>query len=162
MRWIPSPVPTATTAVTGTLSAGDGGATGRRRRGFAHPAFLLDLFGQVGDPDLARTPGVEGRFNRGADVVGVDVAIPQPVPADDDDRVPETGPHVLEGRDELVLGREEVHHLVARRRPAAVLRPADAAAAAGTGPAETSWATSSGNSSASGIGRPSTTLSRAS
>ena len=43
----------------------------------------------------ASRAGLDGR----ADVVGVDVAVPQAVAADDDDRVADPGPHVLEGRD---------------------------------------------------------------
>ena len=82
--------------------------------GLTDPALLFDLVEQVGDPDVAGTPAVDGRLDGRADVVGVDVAVPQPVAADDDDRVADPGPHVLEGGDRLVGRLEEVHDLVAQ------------------------------------------------
>ena len=42
---------------------------------------LLDLLEQVGDPDLLGAAGVDGRLDGGADVVGVDVAVPDAVAA---------------------------------------------------------------------------------
>ena len=52
-----------------------------------------DLLEQVGDPDLLRPAAeVERHLDRGADVVGVDVAVPQPVAADDHDRVADRAP----------------------------------------------------------------------
>ena len=50
----------------------------------------------------------------GADVVGVDVAVPDAVAADDHDRVADARPHVLERGDGLVRRLEEVHDLVAQ------------------------------------------------
>ncbi len=61
---------------------------------------------------LRGPPGIERRLDRGADVVGVDVAVPQALAADDDDRVADAGPHVLEGGDRVVGRVEEVHDLV--------------------------------------------------
>ena len=56
-----------------------------------------DLLEQVGDADLERaTIEVERGLDRRADVVGVDVAVPQPVAADDDDRVADLAPPLLE------------------------------------------------------------------
>ena len=115
MRPIPSPVTTATTLVVGAGPTGwpDGAASGRVRR-LADPALLLDLLGQVGHPDPLRAPRIHPGLDRGPDVVGVDVAVPQPVPADDDDRVPDAGPHLFEVRHGVVRGVEEVHDLVAQ------------------------------------------------
>ena len=88
---MPSPLATATTAVRG------GGSVSRpppaaTARALADPALLLDLLGEVGDPDVAGPAGVECRLDRRADVVGVDVAVPQAVAADHDDGVPEARP----------------------------------------------------------------------
>ena len=72
------------------------------------------LLEQVGDADLLRPPVERERdLDRGTDVVGVDVAVPEPVAADHDDRVADLAPTVLEGVDPLVGEVEEVHHLVA-------------------------------------------------
>ena len=78
----------------------------------------------------------------GADVVGVDVAVPDAVAADHHDRVADAGPHVLERRDGLVGRLEEVHDLVAqvgevrrrrgRRRRAGVPWPSASASSAST------------------------------
>ena len=61
MRRMPSPVATATTAVS-TGSAMLGAVVGRL--GLAHPALLLDLLEQVGDPDVAGTPGRVAKASR--------------------------------------------------------------------------------------------------
>ena len=86
----------------------------------ANPGLLLDLVEQVGDTDVAGPAGVEGGLDRGADVVGVDVAVPQAVASDDHDRVADAGPDVLEGRERVVGRLEEVHDLVAQVRQLAV------------------------------------------
>ena len=74
-------------------------------------------------------PDRDAGLDRGADVVGVHVAVPDAVAADHDDRVAERVPRVAERRD-LGIGRvEEVHDLVARaqrigrHRGPAVRRP---------------------------------------
>ena len=95
----------AADAVTGA----DGDDRGGHRRGaddavqlgggVADPALLLDLLEQVGHPDLAGAAAVQGGLDGVADVVGVDVAVPEAVAADDHDRVADAGPHVLERRD---------------------------------------------------------------
>ena len=126
MRPMPSPETTATTLVVG---GGPVALDARARPGgahaLAHPALLLDLLVEVGDADPCGAPGVHARLDGRADVVGVDVAVPQPVAADDDDGVADAGPHLLEGLDGVVGRVEQVHHLVAqvadrhapRRRP---------------------------------------------
>ena len=76
------------------------------------PALLLHLLGQIRDPDLSGPAAVECRLDRRADVVGVDVAVPQPVAPHDHDRVADPGPDVAERRDRLVRRVQEVHHLV--------------------------------------------------
>ena len=65
------------------------------RRLLADPRLLLaflDLLEQVGDADLGGTPGDDAGLDGGADVVGVHVAVPDAVAADDDDRVAERAP----------------------------------------------------------------------
>jgi hypothetical protein len=79
----------------------------------ADPPLLLDLFEQVGDPDAAGPAAVERRLDGGADVVGVDVAVPHAVAADDHDGVADAGPHLLERPDGVVGRLEQVHDLVA-------------------------------------------------
>ena len=122
MRRTPSPTATATTAVA-TGSVGVRRLVDRAAAGdaLAHPALLLDLLEEVGDPDLPGPADVDGGLDGGADVVGVDVAVPDAVAADDDDRVADAGPHVLEGGDRLVGRLEEVHDLVAEVGDAAVV-----------------------------------------
>ena len=114
IRPTPSPVATATTPVVG---AGPGGVAAGPlpdgARALTHPALLLHLLEQVGHPDGARPAGVEGRLDGRTDVIGVDVAVPQAVPADHHDGVPEAGPDLLERGDGLVGRLEQVHHLVA-------------------------------------------------
>ena len=85
-----------------------------RAHGSAHPELLLDLLEQVGDTDLARTTGVDTRLHGGADVIGVDVTVPDTLATDHDDRVADARPDVLEVRHRLVGGFEEVHDLVAQ------------------------------------------------
>ena len=58
-------------------------------------------------------PDRDAGLDRGADVVGVHVAVPEAVAADDDDRVAEVAPRGLEAVDAVVGRLEEVHHLVA-------------------------------------------------
>ena len=54
-------------------------------------------------------------LDRGADVVDVDVDVPEPVAADDDERVAERRRASLRSAGiAVVLGVEEVHHLVRR------------------------------------------------
>ena len=100
MRRMPSPVATATTAVV----TGSTGAGRRRRSGSRTQRSSFDLLEQVGDPDVAGPAGVDGGLDRGADVVGVDVAVPDAVAADDHDRVADAGPHVLERGDRSSSG----------------------------------------------------------
>ena len=78
-------------------------------------ARLLDLFGEVGDLDTAGRTGTDARLDGGADVVDVHVHVPQALPADHDQGVAERGEGLAQGRDGVVVGLEEVHHLV--RRP---------------------------------------------
>ena len=87
-------------------------AAGARRRQV--PATALDLLGEVGDPDPVRATGLDPGLHRGADVVDVDVDVPQAVAADHDERVAERGQRPAQPRDRLVVGVEEVHHLVGR------------------------------------------------
>ena len=111
MRPTPSPTTTATTDVVGRLVRFGVGLHGTA---LAHPAFLDDLFGEVGDADVAGPSGVERRFDGRADVVGVDVAVVEAVAADDDDGVADPGPDLAKGVHPGVVGVEEVHHLVAQ------------------------------------------------
>ena len=103
MRPMPSPETTATTLVVGGGPAPSvlGPAPGRAHA-LAHPALLLDLLVEVGHPDAVRPPGVHAGLDGRADVVGVDVAVPQAVAADHDDGVADAGPHLLEGLDGVV------------------------------------------------------------
>src|SRR5665213_3636533 len=84
--------------------------------GCANPALLDDLVGEVGDANLTRSPGVEGGFDRGADVVGVDVAVVETVAANDDDGVTNARPDFAEGVHLGVVSVEQVHDLVAKVR----------------------------------------------
>ena len=88
--------PVTTTAPASANSAARPGpaATATIRRPVALGGALAapglgDLLGEVGDPDPVRPPGVDAGLDRGADVVDVDVDVPQPVAADDDERVAE-------------------------------------------------------------------------
>ena len=82
----------------------------------ADPPLFNDLFGQVRHADLTRSSGVERGFHGGPDVVGVDVAVVEAVATDDDDGVTDARPHLSKGVHLVVLGVEEVHHLVAQVR----------------------------------------------
>ena len=53
------------------------------------PLLFLDLVEEVGDADAPGSPGLDAGLDRGADVVGVDMAVPHAVTTDDDDRVAE-------------------------------------------------------------------------
>ena len=75
---------------------------------------LLHLLVQVGDADLGGTTGDDAGLDGGADVVRVHVAVPDAVATDDDDRVAEVAPGLLELRDRVVRHVEEVHHLVSQ------------------------------------------------
>ena len=114
---IPAPLLTATTAhvTAGCSESGAGGGRSGDELGLAHGVLGGDLLEQVGDPDL---PGpaveVEGDLDGGADVVGVDVTVPDPVPADHDDGVADRSPSLLEILDAVVAQIAEEHHLVAR------------------------------------------------
>jgi hypothetical protein len=111
----PSPLHTATTAVvTGGSPAPARLGVVALQLGLAQGVLLGDLLEQVGHPDLLRpATEVERDLDGGADVVGVDVAVPQAVAADDDDRVADRSPPLLEGLDARRRQVEEVHDLVA-------------------------------------------------
>ena len=100
---------------------------GDRNRGFqgvagfgalGDPTFLGDLLEQIGHPNPTGPPRIDSRFDRGADVVGVDVTVPQTVTADHHDRIPDAEPHVLERIDGRIGGVEQIHHLIAKVRDA--------------------------------------------
>ena len=102
---MPGPLLTATTAHVTAGSASSrpaprgGRGRSRDRRPLAVGVLGGDLLEQVGDPDPVRPAvEVEGGLDGRADVVGVDVAVPRPVAADDDDRVADLAPALLEGR----------------------------------------------------------------
>ena len=83
---------------------------------------------EVGDPDPVRPARLDARLHGRARVVDVDMDVPQPVAADDDERVAEPvepGPQRGDGR---VVGLQEVDHLEGRAR-----RPAHASGAVATG-----------------------------
>ena len=67
----------------------DDAAAGPGCGGSAGCRPLLDLLGEVGDPDPVRTAGGDAGLDRGADVVDVDVDVPQALAADHDQRVAE-------------------------------------------------------------------------
>ena len=69
------------------------------RRLLADPCLfltILDLLEEVRHPDLRRFADVDPRFDGGADVVGVHVAIPDAVATHDHDRVAQRAPRRLE------------------------------------------------------------------
>ena len=130
MRRTPSPVATATTAVgTGSLTCGGSStpppaATPSRTHRSSSTCSIRSVTRMLRGRPQSRAASIGG-----ADVVGVDVAVPDAVAADHDDRVADAGPHVLERGDGVVVGLEEVHDLVAqvavargRRRRAAPCR----------------------------------------
>ena len=81
---IPAPLATATTAATAGIRA--------RRARDPVGLVLLDLLVEVGDVDAGRRADRDAGLDRGPDVVGVHVAVPDAVAADDDDRVAERVP----------------------------------------------------------------------
>ncbi len=81
-----------------------------------------DLLGEVGDLDPAWCAGADAGLDGGADVVDVDVHVPQPLATDDDQRVAQRSELLAQVRDGLVVGLEEVHHLVRRPLLAQVTR----------------------------------------
>ena len=84
-----------------------------RHRCLTPRVLVGDLLEQVGHADPARPAvEVERRLDRRADVVGVDVAVPGALAADDHDRVADRSPALLEIADPRVVELEEVHHLV--------------------------------------------------
>ena len=86
----------------------------RRRPRFAAGVLGGDLLEQVGDADLERTPvEVEGCLDRRSDVVGVHVAVPHAVAADDDDRVADRPQPCFRASMFGVGEVTEEHHLVA-------------------------------------------------
>ncbi len=94
----------------------------------AHPRLLLDLLVEVGDPDAVRPAHGDTGLDGGADVVGVDVAVPDAVTTHHHDGVAEGVPGLLESRHRPVGGVQEEHDLVA----GAVHRRSRAAAGAGS------------------------------
>ncbi len=94
--------------------AGPRGHVLARHRSLAVGVLLGDLLEQIGHADLLRTTvEIERDLDGGADVVGVDVTVPEAVTADHDDRVADLAPPVLERVDAIVDEVEEVHDLVA-------------------------------------------------
>ena len=73
--------------------AGGGGCAAARHRPLALGVLLVDLLEEVGHTDLPRpTVEIERHLDRRADVVRVDMAVPETVTADDDDRVADVDP----------------------------------------------------------------------
>ena len=66
----------------------------------------------MGDPHPVRAAGLDAGLDGRADVVDVHVHVPQPLAADHDERVAERGEGVAQCGDAVVVGVEEVHHLV--------------------------------------------------
>ncbi|CAB4608633.1 unannotated protein [freshwater metagenome] len=85
----------------------------RERNRFAHPALLLEFVEKIRHADALRPSDLDGGFDRRTDVVGVDVAVPETVPADNNDRIAERRPHILETGNRFVGGVQEVHDFVA-------------------------------------------------
>ena len=116
MRPMPSPETTATTLVVG----GGPGALGARARARARPTLSRTQRSSSTCSSRSVTlmrcgpPGVDAGLDGRADVVGVDVAVPEAVAADHDDGVADAGPHLLEGLDGVVRRAQEVHDLVAQ------------------------------------------------
>ena len=76
--------------------------------------LFVDLFKQIGDPNLFRSPAkVERNLDGRTDVIGVDVAVPDAVTAHHDDRIAQLSPSSLEVLDPRINKVEEIHHLVA-------------------------------------------------
>ena len=72
------------------------------------------LLGEVGHPHPVGPPGLDPGLEGRPDVVDVDVDVPEPVAADDDEGVAERRERLAQGGDPVVVGVEEVHHLVGR------------------------------------------------
>ena len=88
----------------------------------AHPLGLFalgDLLEEVGDADVGGTTRDDAGLDGAADVVGVHVAVPQAVAPDDDDRVAERGPRVLERVDAVVVAYNSARTLRACVEPLA-------------------------------------------
>ena len=96
IRPMPSPVATATTAVRG------GGPGGLGRPGAGAPSRTQRSSSTCSARSVTRMsrgrPASRAASIGRADVVGVDVAVPQPVAPDHHDGVADAGPHLLEGR----------------------------------------------------------------
>ena len=73
---------------------------------------MLEFFEQVGDPDLVRATNGDAGFDAAADVVAVDMAVPNAVAANDHDRVADLGPCRAELVDAVIVCVEEEHDLV--------------------------------------------------
>jgi len=85
-------------------------------------AHMGDLVEQVGHLDAVGTAGADACLDGGADLVGVDVAVPRAVAAHYHDRVTQLVPAGLEVVEHVVGGVEQEHDLVARpARPPGVL-----------------------------------------
>src|SRR5262249_41497571 len=93
----------------------DVGARQRLCRLVTNPLLLFDLVEEVRDANTPGSPSFDARLDRSADLVRVHVAVPHAVATDDDDRVAERGPRLLERGDRPFLGFEGVHDLVPER-----------------------------------------------
>ena len=90
---LPGP-PRTTTAPASSNSAASPGPAATATIGRGRPAARLaggDLLGEVGDPHPVRPAGLDPGLDGGADVVDVDVDVPEPLAADDDEGVAEPG-----------------------------------------------------------------------
>ena len=112
MRPMPSPVTTATTVGhAGPAPAAQpdrSAAPSRTQRSSSTCSARSVTRMSRGRP--ASSAGLDGR----PDVVGVDVAVPQALPPDDDDRVADARPHLLKVGDGVGRGLEQVHDLEAQ------------------------------------------------
>jgi large subunit ribosomal protein L28 len=73
-----------------------------------------DLLGEVRDPDPVGTTRGDAGLDRGTHVVDVDVDVPQPLSPDHDEGVAERRQGLAQRGHGVVVGIEEVHHLVRR------------------------------------------------
>ena len=114
------PAGTTTCApASSNTSASPGPARAARRRprrgGRLRDRLDADLVSEVGHPHPVGTAGVDPRLDRGADVVDVDVDVPEVGPADDEQRVAEPVERRRErGHALLVAVAQQVHDLVCR------------------------------------------------
>ena len=69
------------------ITLAGGGSVGIDQR-----LHVLELFEQIGDPNLVRPPHGDAGFDTCADVVAVDMTVPESVAADDDDGVTNVSP----------------------------------------------------------------------